>query len=208
MRSCLNSWDSITYKVVGPIRIYPIPDSLRHRVSYPFALDVTQSTATNRSVTAANRLRQKSGRRQLFPYFIGRETIYKSRRQRPLTKMAETALRIKKGTHQRAVFSPLNIGCRSFPLLERRTGLWIKKDNWSSRIYRPGGPRSNCSGFRFAKETDIFPIRLERQSSADAGLPAVQENSRWQKQLRKSLFEFFPTSHRSLILQLLNSCNS
>jgi trypsin-like peptidase len=41
MRSYLNSWDSITYKVVGPIRIYPIPDSRRFRVSYSFALDAT-----------------------------------------------------------------------------------------------------------------------------------------------------------------------
>jgi hypothetical protein len=41
MRSYLNSWDSITYKVGGPIGIYPIPDSLRYRVSNPFALDAT-----------------------------------------------------------------------------------------------------------------------------------------------------------------------
>jgi hypothetical protein len=41
MRSYLNSWDSITYKVVWPIGIYPTPDSLRYRVSYPFALDAT-----------------------------------------------------------------------------------------------------------------------------------------------------------------------
>jgi hypothetical protein len=52
MRSYLNSWDSITYKVVGPIRIYPIPDLLRYRVSYPFALDATsQQPLKHRSRT-------------------------------------------------------------------------------------------------------------------------------------------------------------
>jgi hypothetical protein len=49
MRSYLDSWDTITYNITGPVQIRTLPNSRGVRVSYPIELDVSnQRTGSHR----------------------------------------------------------------------------------------------------------------------------------------------------------------
>ena len=47
LNSYLDSWDTITYKIAGPIDIQPLPNSLSVRVSYPIFVNNSNSQSGN-----------------------------------------------------------------------------------------------------------------------------------------------------------------